>query len=327
MSKCIHCSKIITKKNPGLECNKCGSMVHANTTCTELSNKQLNVVRSADNLDWTCNPCIQKSLRRGSYLIPEEDAEEDEEFAGSPRFINSPVDTTKFLAEISAEMDKLLKREMKETNKAIQYCCGKVDDCLEFMETFKEKIKELEKKNIDLNNKNKHLELHMQALEQRVNESEQKVLSKVLEIQSIPSAENENIIEVSKVLARKLQVSVDHIKTAKRMPTKTGKPAFIQIKLCDEEKTSEWVTAARSANLISSDIVSHLPEKDARTKSSQRVRKALTHHYKNLLWVTKQELKDTYKYMWCKDGRVLARKSDKERITIIRCATDVKNLM
>ncbi|KOB52049.1 Uncharacterized protein OBRU01_26608 [Operophtera brumata] len=222
-------------------------------------------------------------------------------------------------------MDKLLKREMKEMNKAIQYCCGKVDDCLEFMETFKEKIKELEKKNIDLNNKNKHLELHMQALEQRANESEQKVLSKVLEIQGIPSAENENIMEVSKVLARKLQVSVDHIKTAKRMPTKPGKPAFIQIKLCDEEKTSEWVAAARSANLISSDIVSHLPEKDARTKIF--VRKALTHHYKNLLWVAKQELKDTYKYVWCKDGRVLARKSDKERITIIRCAADVKNLM
>lgn len=46
---------------------------------------------------------------------------------------------------MDVQMDKLLKRELSETNKSVQYLSDKVDECLESMHVFKQTIKDLEK--------------------------------------------------------------------------------------------------------------------------------------------------------------------------------------
>lgn len=40
MAKCTRCNKIISKKSIGLECNKCSSVNHASTSCTEFTAMQ-----------------------------------------------------------------------------------------------------------------------------------------------------------------------------------------------------------------------------------------------------------------------------------------------
>ncbi|KAJ0179765.1 hypothetical protein K1T71_004356 [Dendrolimus kikuchii] len=324
MGKCKSCNKVVTKKTPELECKRCGGTVHANTVCTELSNKQINLLKSADNLEWTCNDCKQKSpFRKSSFTAPEDETEDDDD-TGSNKEDNLAINTSKLLSHISAEIEKSLKRELRETNQSLQFLSDKVDDYLELMETFKEKIKDLENKNCELMNKNKNLNTKIEALEQRINEIQQKQLAKQIEVAGIPMCEGENLKDIAKNLASKLNMKVDDIKMATRIYTKKGKQETILLKMKEELSAANWIGAARSKSLIASDVA---PAIEA-SKSSNKlfVRPALTQHSKNLLWKSEQALKDSYKYIWCKNGKVLVRKSEDSKILTLRSENDIANL-
>ncbi|KOB74531.1 Uncharacterized protein OBRU01_09055 [Operophtera brumata] len=324
MAKCARCNKTVTKKAPGLECSRCGGLTHASTTCTDLSNKQLNILKSAENLDWTCSDCKQKSpFRKTSFIIPEDDMEDDD--AGSEKSIHLPINTSKFLSDISSEMEKSIKKELKETNQCLQFLSDKVDDYLEIMETFKEKIHVLENKNSELINKNKHLEIKVGALEQRMNEIQQSQLVKLVEIVGIPVSACESLDVIAKNLAKKLDMKVEDVKTIKRLPAKQGKPDTIQLTMREEVTKSRWISAARSMNLVAADVAPNVEA--SRSRDKLFIRQALTQHLKNVLWKAKQALKDTHKFVWCKEGKVLVRKTDQSKIIVLRSETDITNLV
>ncbi|CAG9790349.1 unnamed protein product [Diatraea saccharalis] len=87
------------------------------------------------------------------------------------------IDTKKFLKEMSKEIDKLLKRELSETKKSLQFMSDKLDKC-----------KELEKKK-NINHANKNTE----AIEQRINETAQERILLDIEITGLPQRDDENI--------------------------------------------------------------------------------------------------------------------------------------
>ncbi|CAG4930825.1 unnamed protein product [Parnassius apollo] len=77
MSKCDNCGKSITKTSPRFECNNCGKIVHANQLCTGLSSKQLSALHNAENLEWICEDCRKESPHRKSFIVPENDGDDD----------------------------------------------------------------------------------------------------------------------------------------------------------------------------------------------------------------------------------------------------------
>lgn len=298
-------------------------MTHASTTCTELTAKQLGLLQAAENLEWTCHECAAKSPKRSSFVVPDYGEDDDDDDLQGDGAIY-PIDTKKLVADITKHMDKVFKRDLKELQQAVQFTSDKMDDCLESIEAFKEKIKELDKKNTDLVNRNKHLERRLEAQEQRLNEYEQKALKKVVEIQGIPTRDKEILSDIAGGLASKLQRKPEEVKEVKRMPTKEGKPGILHIKLQNEELKKQWVNAAREISLHVADVV---PGCDATMKKDKIfVRQAITPQAKNLLWKAKQELKETYKYIWCREGRVLLRKNDNAKVIVLRSESDIKNL-
>ncbi|CAK1579248.1 unnamed protein product [Parnassius mnemosyne] len=52
MFKCSQCNKIVTKKSPGIQCDKCSKWTHGE--CAAISEEQLNVLNSTDFVDWKC---------------------------------------------------------------------------------------------------------------------------------------------------------------------------------------------------------------------------------------------------------------------------------
>ncbi|CAK1591332.1 unnamed protein product [Parnassius mnemosyne] len=103
-----NCDKSITKKLPGLECNKCGKVVHVNQLCTDLSSKQLSALHNTENLEWTCQDCHKESLHRKSFIIPEDDDDDtDENQMGE----SGSAAMSKLLSDISTEVKEAVKKE------------------------------------------------------------------------------------------------------------------------------------------------------------------------------------------------------------------------
>ncbi|KAL0829214.1 hypothetical protein ABMA28_004045 [Loxostege sticticalis] len=129
-NKCDNCNKNITKSKPGLECNRCEKLVHLTNQCTGLTNKQLAALRASENLEWTCQDCQDKTPRRSSIVIPNDD-EGDEDYSESPTI---QIDVKKLLGDISKEVERAIKKEMKDLTQSLQFQSDKMDELIKNIE-------------------------------------------------------------------------------------------------------------------------------------------------------------------------------------------------
>lgn len=136
MAKCHSCNKILNKKTTFLECSRCQKVVHATTTCSGLSSKQLAALRAAENLEWTCNDCNQNSFRRKSFvtLADHEDEEEDEMTAHGADF-----DVKQLLQDLKKEVKNIVTQEIRAVTASLQYCSEKVDEFSESVDALTSK--------------------------------------------------------------------------------------------------------------------------------------------------------------------------------------------
>lgn len=341
--KCDSCDKIITRKSPGLECNKCNKYVHASTQCAGLTAKQLAAVKAADSLEWMCDDCKQNSDRRSSHFVPCEDTEEDDDVKLSKtsnstgdinalreiakeveKNIKREVSSMAALREIAKEVEKNIKRELTSMTSSIEFLTDKMEEFTECMDAYKNRIKELEKKNTTLANNNTHLETKVKSLEQRMQDMEQKQLSCTIEVAGIPFMDNENTTKLIQKVAEKMNLDNKTTRNIKRTGVRAGQGGLLLVEFSEAGERELWLSKARDANVLLSDIQPDVADDQAKVRIF--VREALTHYNKQLLWKTKQELREAYKYIWYKDGKVLVRKSDKSKIITVRSDDDIKNL-
>ncbi|KAJ2951748.1 hypothetical protein O0L34_g13915 [Tuta absoluta] len=211
MNKCEKCSKNITKSKPGLECSRCEKIVHLNA--------QPSVLQT---MEWNCQECRDNSIRHNSIFIPNDEDEDDVDsnttLAGQPNIKKLLEDISK---DLTNQVEKSVRREIKSIDQSIQFNSDKLDDVLKKFEACLESVSELKKKNIELSNRNTHLETRVGALEQRIHEIEQRKLSKHIELFNVPCNEPEDPLELVGKVATILKQQPKDIK---------------QAKLCQEEK-------------------------------------------------------------------------------------------
>lgn len=322
MSQCDKCSKNITKTKPGLECGKCGKMVHFNE-CSGLTSKQRAALRANDSLEWTCEECQEVSPKRRSVFIPEdEDQEEGSKLDFMPSRHNSSIDIKKLLRDISIEVEKSIKHELKDITKSFEFHTDKMDEILDNIEAFKTTVQDLKKKNTELANKNNNLEIRVGALEQRIQDLEQKQLAKTIEISNIPNNFEGDCNIMLKNISAHLKVPYNEIDEVKHLSGRKDRPGMLMVKFRIESDKRTWLENAKTTKISIGDIVSNSSGNVA--KEPIYIREALTPYNKKLLWTAKQELKDKYKFVWCKNGIIRARKDEKVEAIIIRSEEDIK---
>lgn len=323
MKKCESCKKNVTKKCPGLICSRCEICVHDTTSCSALTAKQLTALRAADTLEWVCSTCRLSSTRRSSFYSADDiEEEEDEE--------NRGVDIKKLVEKIMKEVHKTIERELETILKSVRFVSDKVDEFQVKLNVISDKMKELERKQTHLNNKNTHHETNKSALEQRIEALEQAQLTNCIEITAIPIQDKENTMKIVGEVGNLLQVIDEDtlktdVRTVRRLPTRKGKTGAILVELLNEESKAQWLTAARAANIVVSNI---LPNVKAEAASERvYIREALTNRNKYLLSKAKQDLKNTYKFVWSKYGKVFARKTETDQIHKITSERDIAELV
>ncbi|KAH9639818.1 hypothetical protein HF086_013803 [Spodoptera exigua] len=320
LKKCFKCKKNITKKIPGLECSRCEKIVHADPSCSQLSNKQINTLRNSTSIEWSCEDCMKNLSRRSSFLIPEDEGDENESITDSP-IITQPLDTRKLVQDISREVKKTFREEISSLETTLDFYGDQIKNLELAIKSQDMRSKDLERKNQDLQNRNKNLELRVTILEQEVKKFEQKSLSSTLEIAGLPETTLESLGETIEVIAHKLDMDVGDILSSRRIQGSKDRPGPVLLEMKTKVVQKKWVEAGKAKSLTLGVLDSKVPKEKA--ESRVFIREALTKHLKTLLYNAKLKLGKSHQYIWCKDGNVCIRKKGNSKIHYIRSIEDI----
>ncbi|CAK1547685.1 unnamed protein product [Leptosia nina] len=313
MVKCIKCNKLITKNLPGLQCITCNKWTHGK--CANLTNEQLNVLFSTESADWKCRNCSgpKSKPKRLSFIMP--DAEEDD-ISDSEDQIKSGLKKN-ILNEIKIEIRDIIRTEMQSV---MQFYIEKMDEYEHKFKTYENQIR-------DLTNSNKNTKLKYDALQQKINNMEQKLLCNQVEIHGIQEEENENILEICKNFCNIVKVPHGSVIKAYRKKSRRNRSdkkatSPIVVVLSDEDKRDNWMKASKKISITSKDLGL---QGDGKIRNFE----ALTPTNSFLLWKAKSSLHETglCKYVWCKKGVIRVKREEGDRTFIVRSEEDIEKII
>ncbi|XP_048484033.1 uncharacterized protein LOC119691500 [Plutella xylostella] len=225
----------------------------------------------------------------------------------------------KFLVDMRREIRDLIRDEIQ---RSLKFYSDKIDDYEEQIEKYEVKIKSLTSHQTDLNNKYKNIQMKYDLLEQKMNSIEQLHFNNRLEICGIQLNEKEDPMAVTKQICEKLKLNAEDIMAAQtkisRAPAaKKRNPPTVLVTL-REGRRDGWMESSRAATLTNAEL--------AREGGRIFLREALTPATSFLLWKAKTELRESnmYKFVWCKNGVVLIRKSENDKIQSVRSVSDIE---
>lgn len=316
--KCVRCNKNINRKDTSLKCGgDCEEWWHQ--SCAQLQNEDLTTL-SRTGVVWICPICLPKTGRT-TIISPQI---EDEEL---PLDHDTDSPNLSLVLTIRKEIRTTIKAEIETLITSVQHFSDKIDDFEIAIKKMEDQQKNMEKKVTSLIEKDKHLELKCEALNQRVCELEQKLIEKNLELFGLDKDnENENLKEVVNKIATQLKVPMTAVnaiqsvhRTGTRRPQEPGqRPRSVVIELSSREEKDRWLEASKAAGIIKNDDVYNNGN-----AGPIRVRDQLTANAKQLLWDTRDKLRHHFKYIWCKDGKVMIRKQDNDKLFYVNTAQDI----
>lgn len=330
MVKCVKCTKIVNKKAPGLQCNKCSKWLHA--ACAFVTSEQLNALHSTESVDWKCKSCVgSHKSKRMSCILPDEEGEDNSDNDQNPIIVNT--DNQQILREIRQEVREMRHtiREIihEELQNTLKFYSEKIDDFEETIQKYESRIKLLENQCKNLNNKCNNLQLKNDVIEQKTNKIEQALVSNDVEICGIPVTTEENPKQLALKVCHLLKQEPEEIIKAYRKKVVTRKgatqaarfavdaPIVMSLKRGCRES---WTNASRTTSITTRDL-------GVDGNSKVYVREMLSSTTAYLLWKTKAELKSNSmcKYVWCKNGDIMVRKSEGDKkIYYVRSENDIE---
>ncbi|CAH0717647.1 unnamed protein product, partial [Brenthis ino] len=274
-------------------CGKCNKWLHA--LCAGLTSNQLITLNSTEAIDWKCRTCAEGTKsRRLSCIMP--DIEDEGDDNTDPEFLIPDNNMTQqILREIRNEIKDIVQFELQ---RSLKYYSDKIDDYEERMKLYETRIK--------------------RSKIRKCNQLEQAQLSQQLEVCGVKEVEREDTMEIIKNVASKINTDISDVIKAYRKKVPAHKrteskriesPHNPITVILRNGVRSAWLEASKKVKFSARDI-------GAEGEQNLYLRESLTPATAYLLWKTKSELKvrHGFKYVWCKNGTVLARKSENEKI-------------
>lgn len=208
-----------------------------------------------------------------------------------------------------------IKHELADFKKFIEFCSGRLDEVEESVKGIATENKMLTDKVKRLEEDNRGIRLSLRAAEYEANIHKYELKRNVVMVHgaSLEQGESPDILakRIIKECCSEAAPKMLNVKsTIKRTNSGTLRACSLEITVVDEECRDEIVKGFKG-------------KKSEKNKTNYFVTGFITFNDKKLLYTTKNKLKDKFKYIWFREGKILIRKNDGERVNQIRNETDI----
>lgn len=214
-----------------------------------------------------------------------------------------------------------LYKMMQDLHLSMEFLSKKYDD-------FLEKLKKTEEENITLKKTNTLLNNRLTALETDYYTQQQRKYNNFITIHGIPKEHNENINEiiVSTIKIIDTRITADNIISARRMNVNNVQniAPIIIAEITNEMKESVKIKYKQNGPIMLSQILNNKPNTDHKKVF---INDYLCNYMKQLYDQTKQlKAKLNIKFVWTKNGTILARKNEDSPVMKIKNHQDLLEL-
>lgn len=304
---CKICNRVVNNRQPGIKCAKCLKTFHS--VCLKMSDEHLKILLSND-ASWFCKECRPGNANTSVVVV--DDAEQNPEGTVSSRITKNDLLSLKneILGELNNKFTMLLD--------SVNFCSDKITDFEANIKLINDKLKLLE----ECKRENEHLKIRVNDLENKIIDLEDYSRRSNIEIQGLPESRNENLVDVVLNIANNIKCEM----------AKTDIDAIHRVPHYDKaKKTAKNVVVKFRTRLQKEDFFTRVKEygrnQRRETGSTQPgisfpnidgkvfINEHLTPRNKILLSQAKNFCKNNnIKYIWVRDGKIFARKSDGSRV-------------
>lgn len=221
------------------------------------------------------------------------------------------------MAPIQAKLDGLqhMQQDISDLKKSMEFMSTQFDVFSSDVKDMKVAMSRLEKENVELKATVSTLQLKFDYIEQdsrRLN----------VEVHGVPETRNENLGQIVKDIADKLEAGVTVKNVFRAGPSRTDRSRKIVAVLGSEYERQEIVQKSRRNRILSADqLISNWP------KAKIFVTENLTAIRADLLRLTKKKASENnIKFVWIKNFAIHARKGENEPVKVIRSVADLEKL-
>jgi hypothetical protein len=323
----MECSKcdIRVGDDERVMCTLCKCAYHY--TCLKIGKRTFATLSSSKDKKYICPPCKNKDDDSSDQSSQEQGHQQQETPQDQRQSKGQEVSLLSLHTMLKGIDMKLNKLDELETS--VKYLSDKFDEFNGRIGRNEKDIAQLKREHCKQENDTTKLDKDVQMLTDRVRELEQINLSRNLEISGIKQLPNENLWSTIKRLGE-LTGSKTDVKAAvedvKRVYAKTEKsPGPIIVTFKDTMEREKWIKARYQPNMNNADLFKTSNNDDK--KERIYINEHLTVFFKGLLWAAKNKAKEcNYKFVWVKNGRIMARKSEETKYIRINNAEDVKKM-
>lgn len=257
---------------------------------------------------WKCDDCKQDSSSQSSA--------------------KSDLDDPK-LADILLSIQKEIAASKTANKEGFSTLEQKLSNMQSSFDTLRDKLTAVEAENLILKEECVELRTKSDTLSRRLGEAElqledmkQYSRNRNVEIKGIPVTKNENAYTILEAVANALELPFDRqsISIAHRLPAPRGKPygPSIIAQFLSRSTRADWISAARVKKLQTTDLVPSL------RPAAIMIVEHLTPFNKQLLGRARSHVNDGFlAYAWCRDGRIMVRKSAEAAAKRVRSFEDI----
>lgn len=313
--QCKTCKRTLGKKTK-LQCGDCKGYFHLE--CGGVSELDARIMQS-EKTPWICAGCLDESAttasRRQSMLF----SQHGNASARRSDVFNRPTGEPSYSGDMEL---KILIRELQEEMKEMR----------KTMEFFNEKYEEEAKRNkvladmvSEVSRDNQELRKEIQKLKSTVNAQENSKLKSNITISGLLDVADDGVVSKEKItkLVQGLNVNCNggDFENIKIYEINNGAKAVVTLRSLELKQTILKARAQKGKISIRS---LGLGESSRAIFIDEDLSKEMYALFKK----AREQLKEkNYKYVWHRNGRVLARKSEGDRYVVIRGENDLEELL
>lgn len=325
-SCCSVCKIPLSPSRSFPKCKNCSGIYHFMCLKNGPAVRRWSTWKTVEKGNWVCEFCSEPTVesgitpsncckrKRDSTLSPDSDSTA----VGSKRLLQEQEDMDTSNITLSSIKDLMEDQFGKFKNIIINEMQARIE------ETLQKEISDVRKENIVLKDRITTLEKRVELLEEKQDRSEQYSKRNNLIISGIPVQPNEDVQKIVMKIAQKCDVQVPEwdIVAAHRLQTRKNGDTPIIIKFLRKKTKEELITSGKKKNLTA----------DLFGNGRADVKLYFNEHLidcKNQLYKKARDLRQEkigYKFVWVRNGRIMARKNEGDPVEFINSEQDLNDI-